>query len=167
VEERARYGAPQKKGKRMTNDTPVLQIQVLPGNEDLGLPAYATEGSAGLDLKAALTEPLTLAPGDRTAVPTGLLMAIPPGYEGCVRPRSGLAAKHGLTLTNAPGTIDSDYRGEVKVLLVNLGREAVLLKRGDRIAQLLVSPVAHVKVVKVDAVDETRRGAGGFGHTGV
>jgi len=147
-------------------DQPVLKIEVLPGNDDLGSPAYATEGSAGLDLKAALSEPLTLGPGDRGVVPTGLKMEIPVGYEGCVRPRSGLAMKHGLTLTNAPGTIDADYRGEVKVLLVNLGREPIVLKRGERIAQLLISPVARVKVVKVEKVDETFRGEGGFGHTG-
>lgn len=143
-----------------------MKIEVLPGNDDLGSPAYATEGSAGLDLKAALSEPLTLGPGDRGVVPTGLKMEIPVGYEGCVRPRSGLAMKHGLTLTNAPGTIDADYRGEVKVLLVNLGREPIVLKRGERIAQLLISPVARVKVVKVEKVDETFRGEGGFGHTG-
>lgn len=146
---------------------PVLEIEVLPGNEDLGLPTYATPGAAGLDLRAALTGPLTLEPGRREAVPTGLKMAIPPGFEGCVRPRSGLALKHGLTLTNSPGTIDSDYRGEVKVLLINLGQEAVVLKRGDRIAQLLISPVTHAKVVKVDQVDATHRGEGGFGHTGI
>ena len=115
-------------------EQPALQIEILPGNEDLGLPAYATEGAAGLDLKAALTEPLVLNPGERTMIPTGLKVAIPPGFEGCVRPRSGLAAKHGITLTNSPGTVDSDYRGEVKILLVNLGRESVTLKRGERIA---------------------------------
>jgi dUTP pyrophosphatase len=147
-------------------ENPVLQIEVLPGQEDLGLPAYATEGAAGLDLKAALGEPLTLKPGERGVVPTGLKMAIPLGYEGCVRPRSGLAMKQGLTVTNAPGTVDSDYRGEVKVLVINLGQEPVVLKRGDRVAQLLISPVAHAKVVQVDRVDETQRGSGGFGHTG-
>ena len=148
-------------------EKPVLRIEVLPGNEDLGLPAYATEGSAGLDLKAALSGPLTLKAGERGVVPTGLKMAIPPGFEGNVRPRSGLAMKQGLTLTNSPGTIDSDYRGEVKVLVINLGQEPVILKRGDRIAQLLVSPVARAQVVKVDRVDETQRGEGGFGHTGL
>ena len=145
----------------------LLKIEVLPGNEDLGLPAYATPGSAGLDLKAALPEPLRLKPGERGVVPTGLKMAIPPGFEGCVRPRSGLAMKQGLTLTNAPGTIDSDYRGEVKVLVINLGQETVLLQRGDRIAQLLISPVARAQIVKVERVEETPRGEGGFGHTGV
>jgi dUTP pyrophosphatase len=148
-------------------EKPVLGIEVLPGNEDLGLPAYATPGSAGLDLKAALPEPFTLRPGERGVVPTGLKMAIPQGFEGCVRPRSGLAMKQGLTLTNAPGTIDSDYRGEVKVLVINLGQEPVVLHRGDRIAQLLISPVAHAQVVQVERVDDTHRGEGGFGHTGI
>ncbi len=158
---------PAKKRNFKVNKSPILQVQVLSGSEDLGLPAYATEGSAGLDLKASLREPLVLKPGERGMVPTGLMMAIPFGYEGCLRPRSGLAAKLGLTLTNAPGTIDSDYRGEVKVLLVNLGQEPITLNRGERIAQLLISPVAHVQVMKVESVNETRRGDGGFGHTGV
>lgn len=148
-------------------EKPVLKIEVMPGNEDLGLPVYATERAAGLDLKAALAEPLTLKSGERGVVPTGLKMEIPLGFEGCVRPRSGLAMKQGLTLTNAPGTIDSDYRGEVKVLVINLGQEPVTLKRGDRIAQLLISPVAHAQVVQVQKVDETLRGEGGFGHTGI
>ncbi|HEY5038726.1 MAG TPA: dUTP diphosphatase [bacterium] len=145
---------------------PVLAIEVLPGNEDLGLPSYATQGAAGLDLKAALMEPLTLQPGQRNIVPTGLKMAIPSGFEGCVRPRSGLAMKQGLTLTNSPGTIDSDYRGEVKVLIINLGQEPVTLKRGDRVAQLLIAPVVQAQVVKVERVEDTQRGVGGFGHTG-
>lgn len=148
-------------------EKPVLQIETLPGCEDLGLPAYATEGAAGLDLKAALAEPLTLKPGERGVVPTGLKMAIPAGFEGCVRPRSGLAMKQGLTLTNSPGTVDSDYRGEVKVLVINLGQEPVTLKRGDRIAQMLISPVAQAQIVKVESVDNTSRGSGGFGHTGL
>ena len=146
---------------------PTLKIEILTGNDDLGLPAYATDGAAGLDLRAALTEPFTLKPGERGMVPTGLKMAIPVGFEGCVRPRSGLAMKHGLTLTNSPGTVDSDYRGEVKILMINLGQEPVVLKRGDRIAQLLITPVAHAQVVKVESLDDTGRGNGGFGHTGV
>ena len=145
---------------------PVLKVEVLPGNEDLGLPSYATEGSAGMDLKAALTIPVTINPGQRSAVPTGLKMAIPPGYEGCVRPRSGLALKQGMTLANSPGTIDSDYRGEVKVLVINLGQEPVQIQRGDRIAQLLITPVVRAQIEKVDKVDVTVRGEGGFGHTG-
>jgi dUTP pyrophosphatase len=147
-------------------DQPLLKIQLLPGWEDLGLPAYATDGSAGMDLRAALDAPLVLNPGERGIVPTGLRMQIPHGFEGCVRPRSGLAAKHGLTLTNAPGTIDSDYRGEVKVLMINLGQDPVTLKRGERIAQLLITPVAQAKIVRVDQVEDTTRGEGGFGHTG-
>ncbi len=147
-------------------EQPLLEIEILPGQEDLGLPAYATEGSAGLDLKAALAADLVLAPGERGVVPTGLRMAIPSGFEGCVRPRSGLALKYGLTLTNAPGTIDSDYRGEVKVLMVNLGKEPVTLKRGDRVAQLLISPVAKAQIRQVKSLEETARGEGGFGHTG-
>lgn len=145
---------------------PTLKIEVLSGNEDIGLPTYATEGAAGLDLRAALTEPMILKPGERGIIPTGLKMAIPEGFEGCVRPRSGLAMKHGLTVTNSPGTVDSDYRGEVKVLLINLGQEAFVINRGERIAQLLVTPVAHAKIEKVSHLDETIRGVGGFGHTG-
>jgi len=148
-------------------EQPLLEIEVLQGQEDLGLPSYATEGAAGLDLKAALTETLTLKPGERGIVPTGLKMAIPRGYEGSVRPRSGLAMKQGLTVTNSPGTIDSDYRGEVKVLLINLGQEPVVLNRGDRIAQLLIAPVSHARIVKVEKLDDTSRGSGGFGHTGL
>jgi dUTP pyrophosphatase len=147
-------------------DQPLLEIEILTGNDDLGLPAYATQGSAGLDLRAALTADLVLKPGERGVVPTGFKMAIPEGYEGCVRPRSGLALKQGLTLTNAPGTIDSDYRGEVKVLVINLGQEPVTLKRGDRVAQLLVSPVARAQVRQVESLTHTSRGEGGFGHTG-
>jgi dUTP pyrophosphatase len=147
-------------------EQPLLEIEILPGNEDIGLPAYATDGSAGMDLKAALTDELVLKPGERGVVPTGLRMAIPQGFEGCVRPRSGLAMKQGLTLTNAPGTIDSDYRGEVKILVINLGKEPVTLKRGDRVAQLLISPVAKAHIRQARNLDDTTRGAGGFGHTG-
>ncbi len=148
-------------------EQPDLKIEILPGSGDISLPEYATEGAAGLDLKAALSEPLVLQPGQRGIVPTGLKMAIPEGYEGCVRPRSGLAMKQGLTLTNGPGTIDSDYRGEVKVLVINLGQEPVRINRGDRVAQLLISPVARVRITQVNRVDDTLRGTGGFGHTGV
>lgn len=134
----------------------------------LALPARQTEAAAGMDLVAALPDdaPLTLAPGGRAAVPTGLVFAIPHGFEGQVRPRSGLAMKHGITVANAPGTIDADYRGEVKVLLINLGAEAVVLRRGERIAQLVIAPVAAAALVEVEALDQTARGAGGFGSTG-
>jgi dUTP pyrophosphatase len=146
---------------------PTVQIQVLPHAEGLDLPAYQTPGSAGMDLRAAIDTPLVLMPGERTAVPTGLRMALPAGHEGQVRPRSGLAFKHGLTVTNAPGTIDADYRGEVKVLLVNLGDQPVEITRGMRVAQLVVAPVVQVAVEAVADLDETARGAGGFGSTGV
>ena len=143
-----------------------IAIQVLPHGEGLDLPAYATPGAAGMDAVAALAEPLTLAPGDRAAVPTGLAMAIPTGFEVQVRPRSGLAFKHGLTVANAPGTIDSDYRGEVKVLLVNLGTEPVTIDRGMRIAQLVPAAVTRARLNVVDSLDDTVRGVGGFGSTG-
>jgi dUTP pyrophosphatase len=129
-------------------------------------PTRATPDAAGFDLAAAVDAPLTIAPGDRVRVPTGLVLAIPSGYEGQVRPRSGRAWRDGLTVLNAPGTIDADYRGEVLVLLVNLGREIVVIERGDRIAQLVVAPVPAVELVELETLDATQRGAGGFGHTG-
>jgi dUTP pyrophosphatase len=134
---------------------------------DLELPSYATRGAAGLDLRAAvgLDEALEIPPGGRALVPTGLRLAIPEGYEGQVRPRSGLALKFGVTVLNAPGTIDSDYRGELKVLLVNHGEAPFVIRRGERIAQIVFAAVAQVALVEA-AVDETARGAGGFGHTG-
>lgn len=144
-----------------------LPVVRLPHNPDLDLPRYETPDSAGMDLRAAVDAPLTLAPGARTAVPTGLAMALPRGFEGQVRPRSGLAFRHGLTVANAPGTIDADYRGEVKVLLINLGSEPFTLERGMRIAQLVVAPVVQAQVMEVTDLDETARGAGGFGSTGV
>jgi dUTP pyrophosphatase len=127
-------------------------------------PRYETDGAAGLDLRA--DEGFHLAPGERRVVPTGLALEIPPGHEGQVRPRSGLAARHGVAMVNAPGTIDSDYRGEVKVILVNLGREPVTFARGDRIAQLVVAPVARAVLEVVEDLSDTGRGAGGFGSTG-
>jgi dUTP pyrophosphatase len=132
----------------------------------LPLPAYQTAAAAGMDLLADLTEPLRLAPGARALVPTGLAVEIPPGYEGQVRPRSGLALRHGLTLLNAPGTIDADYRGEIGVLLVNLGQEAIEIQHGERIAQLIIAPVARAEWVEVDALAGSGRADGGFGHTG-
>jgi dUTP pyrophosphatase len=150
--------------------SPRLQIAVrrLPHGEGLPLPRAQTDGAAGMDLVAALPEdaPVTLAPRERIAVPTGLELAIPPGYEGQVRPRSGLAFKHGLTVVNAPGTIDSDYRGEVKVLLINLGADPVEIARGERIAQLVIAPVTVADLITVEKLDETARGIGGFGSTG-
>jgi dUTP pyrophosphatase len=132
--------------------------------DPLPLPQYATEGSAGLDLRA--DEAVHLAPGARALVPTGIAIAIPPGYEGQVRPRSGLALRHGVTCLNSPGTIDSDYRGEVAVILVNLGSESVSLSRGERIAQLIVAPVLRADLRETRELAPTRRGSGGFGHTG-
>ncbi len=131
-----------------------------------GLPAYQTEHAAGMDLLAAVDEPLTLEAGAVLAVPTGLRLEIPPGYEGQVRPRSGLALRHGISVANSPGTIDADYRGEVKVLLVNLGREPFVIRRGERIAQLVFAPVARAELDVSGALSETARGDGGFGHTG-
>jgi dUTP pyrophosphatase len=142
-------------------------IKRLPHNADLALPAYATAGAAGMDLAAAVDAPQTLAPGERTLVPTGLAIAIPEGFEGQVRPRSGLAAKNGVTVANAPGTIDWDYRGEVKVILINLGKDPFVIERGMRIAQLIIAPVSQVAVVEVEDLDATVRGVGGFGSTGV
>ncbi len=132
----------------------------------LPLPSYETEGSAGLDLRADVAEPLELPPFGRARVPTGIAVALPVGHEGQVRPRSGLAARSGITCLNSPGTIDSDYRGEVQVVLVNLSNEPFLVERGDRIAQLVVAPVTRANLVEVSALSETERGSGGFGHTG-
>lgn len=141
-------------------------IKRLPHGRGLALPAYETPLAAGLDLPAALDEPLSVAPRQIVMVPTGLALAIPPGFEGQVRPRSGLAIKKGLTVVNAPGTIDADYRGEVKVGLINLGSEPVLIQRGDRVAQLIIAPVVQAELEEVDQLPDTSRGAGGFGSTG-
>ena len=148
--------------------SPEVAVTRLAHGADLPLPAYETAHAAGMDLRAAVPadEPLTLRPGDRHAVPTGLAMAIPPGFEGQVRPRSGLALRHGVTCLNSPGTVDADYRGEVKVILINHGPEAFVVRRGDRIAQLLISPVVQASWREVESLDETQRGAGGFGSTG-
>ena len=147
-------------------DAPTIRIQRLSHSEGLELPSYASAGAAGADLRAAEDESLIVAPGERAAVPTGLILEIPPGWEGQVRPRSGLAIRHGLTVVNAPGTIDSDYRGEVKILLVNLGGEAVTIRRGDRVAQLVLAPVVQVGLVEAESLQATDRGAGGVGSTG-
>ncbi|MEQ8482119.1 MAG: dUTP diphosphatase [Hoeflea sp.] len=149
-------------------DRPELRIRRLAHGEELPLPAYETPGSAGMDLRAAVPEeqPLEIAPGGRWAVPTGLAMEIPAGFEGQVRPRSGLALKSGITCLNAPGTIDADYRGEVKVILANLGADPFTVTRGMRIAQLVIAPVVQARVVLAETLSETGRGAGGFGSTG-
>lgn len=144
----------------------VVQISRRPGMEDVPLPRYQTEHAAGMDVCAAVEETLTLDPGRRVAIPTGLFLAIPVGYEAQIRPRSGLALKHGVTLANTPGTIDADYRGELKVLLANLGDEPFTITRGMRIAQMVVAPVTRAKLEVVEALPDTERGGGGFGHTG-
>jgi len=145
-----------------------VRVERLPHAEGLALPAYETTGSAGMDLRAALPEfePVVLAPGERRLVPTGLKIALEPGYEAQVRPRSGLALKHGVTCLNSPGTIDSDYRGEVGVILINHGKIPFEIQRGERIAQLVIASYAQAVMVEVGALDETARGAGGFGSTG-
>ena len=143
-----------------------VRIQRLPGNGDLPLPAYQSQDAVGMDLHAAVREEVTLAPGAVAAIPCGIALALPAGFEAQVRPRSGLAAKHGITLVNTPGTIDPDYRGEVKALLINHGREPFRVTRGMRIAQMVVMPVPRVEWVEVDRLPETERGEGGFGHTG-
>ena len=148
----------------MTANLISIPVQRLPHAAELPLPAYATPGAAGMDVVAA--EAVTIPPGGRHAIATGLALAIPDGYEVQVRPRSGLALKHGVTCLNTPGTIDSDFRGEVKVLLINLGHEPFVVERGERIAQLVPAPVQRAALVEVEALDETARGDGGFGSTG-
>jgi dUTP pyrophosphatase len=147
---------------------PKIAVVQLPHGQGLPLPAYETDGSAGMDLRAAVPEhePIVLRPGDRVLAPTGLAMALPAGFEAQVRPRSGLAAKAGVTCLNTPGTIDSDYRGEVKVILINLGAEDFVIRRGERIAQMVIAPVIQAGWSPVASLDETVRGAGGFGSTG-
>jgi dUTP pyrophosphatase len=146
---------------------PIVRVRRTSSRQpELPLPAYQTPGSAGADLRADLETPLTLEPGQRALVPTGFAVEIPDGFEGQVRPRSGLAVKHGVAIPNAPGTIDSDYRGELQVLLVNLGQAALTLQRGDRIAQLIIAPVVRADFVLASELGETARGAGGFGSTG-
>jgi dUTP pyrophosphatase len=143
-----------------------VALKILPHAADLPLPSYATASSAGIDLAAAVPGTIALAPGERAAVPTGISLALPEGYEGQIRPRSGLALKHGITVLNSPGTIDADYRGEIQVILANLGSETVVLERGQRIAQLVVAPVARIAFDEVATLAASARGAGGFGSTG-
>ena len=143
-----------------------VRIKRLPHGQGVPLPTRMTEHAAGFDLSAAVGAPLTLAPGDIKVIPCGFAMAIPPGYEAQVRPRSGLASRHGVTLVNSPGTIDADYRGEVMVPLINHGRNPFVVEPAMRIAQLLILPVPPVQIIEADELDDTARGAGGFGHTG-
>jgi dUTP pyrophosphatase len=148
--------------------TITIHVATLPHFQGLALPAYETPEAAGMDLRAAVdnSAPVTLAPGERGMIPTGLTIALPSGYEAQVRPRSGLAAKHGITCLNSPGTIDADYRGEVKVILINLGQEPFVIRRGERIAQMIVAPVTRAELKVVAELDGTSRGSGGFGSTG-
>ncbi len=146
---------------------PIVRFRRLEGNADLPIPAYATAGAAGFDLRAAIDAPTVLAPRERLLVPTGFACAVPHGYELQVRPRSGLAVKHGIGIINSPGTVDSDYRGPLMVCLINLGAERFTINRGDRIAQAVVAPAPQVPLVEVDELEETERGGGGFGSTGV
>lgn len=151
----------------MTPDPPLtLRLRRLPHAVGLPLPEPASPGSAGADLRAALEGEQTLRPGERALIPTGLILEIPPGWEGQVRPRSGLALRHGVTVANAPGTIDSDYRGEVGVILVNLGSEPFTVTRGERIAQVVIAPVARVRFEEAEELSDSSRGEGGFGSTG-
>ena len=143
-----------------------VQVKTLPHFEGLPLPQPMTEGASGIDLLAACQESVTLQPGERVLVPTGIIIALPKNLEAQIRPRSGLAIKHGITLLNTPGTIDSDYRGEIQIILINHGREAFTVTRGMRIAQMILAEVVKAKLEVVDNLDGTRRGAGGFGHTG-
>ncbi|MGB0575192.1 MAG: dUTP diphosphatase [Alphaproteobacteria bacterium] len=143
-----------------------VAVKRLPHNTDLPLPAYESAAAAGMDLPAAIEQDLTLAPGERALVPTGLAIALPDGYEAQVRPRSGLAARNGVTVLNTPGTVDADYRGEVKVILANLGNEDFTIERGMRIAQMVIAPVVQAVLQEADSLSETARGEGGFGSTG-
>jgi dUTP pyrophosphatase len=146
-----------------------VQVRRLPHGDDLPLPAYQSENAAGLDLHAAVPAgaPVVIAPGDRATIPTGIAIALPAGTEGQVRPRSGLAGRFGVTVLNAPGTVDADYRGEILVILINHGREPFLVERGMRIAQLVITPTVRAKIFVVARLDETTRGLGGFGSTGI
>jgi dUTP pyrophosphatase len=144
----------------------MVRVTRAPGCDDIPLPEYATEYSAGVDLRAAVNETLVVAPGQRTLVPTGLHISLPPGFEAQIRPRSGLAIKNGISLVNTPGTIDADYRGEIRIILINHGQEDFAINRGDRIAQMVIARHARATFELADSLDETKRGAGGFGHTG-
>ncbi|KXG76915.1 Deoxyuridine 5'-triphosphate nucleotidohydrolase [Fervidicola ferrireducens] len=144
-----------------------VKVKRIRGAEDLPLPKYMTSLASGMDLYANVKHDLVIAPGKYEIIPTGIQLEIPPGFEGQIRPRSGLAAKYGITLLNSPGTIDADYRGEIKIILINHGTSNFTIKRGDRIAQLVIAPVTKAELVEVESLEETQRGSGGFGHTGL
>ena len=145
----------------------IIKIKRLESSIDLPLPYYETEGSSGMDIRASVREPVLMKPGEIKLIPTGILVSIPPGYEGQIRPRSGLALKHGVGLINSPGTIDSDYRGEIAIIMINWGERSFTIRRGDRIAQMIISKVQRADLVEVDDLDSTKRGDGGFGHSGI
>jgi dUTP pyrophosphatase len=147
--------------------TVTLNVKRLDHNRDLPLPSYQSDGSSGLDLRAAVDKAVTLQPGEIRLIPTGLSISIPKGYEAQIRPRSGLALRHGLGLVNSPGTIDADYRGEIGVIAINWGKEPFTIRRGDRIAQMVIGRVYRAQVEEVEEIDPTKRGEGGFGHSGI
>ncbi len=159
-------GSPTKRGAGLEQRV-VVRIMRIEEGHDLPLPAYASSGASGMDLRAAVREPITLEPGEIRLIPTGIAVSIPEGYEAQVRPRSGLALRHGIGMVNAPGTVDSDYRGEIGVILVNWGKEPFLVRRGDRIAQMVIARTCRVDLEEVSRLDNTSRGAGGFGHSGL
>ena len=143
-----------------------IQIRTVPGGEEVEIPSYGTEQASGMDLRAATDLPIVLKPQQRALVPTGIAVSIPEGYEAQIRPRSGIASRCGVTVLNAPGTVDADYRGEIKVILINLGQEDYVIHKGDRIAQMVIQQVVRCRWERVEALDDTDRGEGGFGHTG-
>ena len=144
-----------------------VKIQRIEGNEDLPLPKYMSSGASGMDLFAAVTEPVTIPPKETAVIPLGIRIALPEGFEAQVRPRSGLAARHGIGILNSPGTVDSDYRGEIKAILFNFGEEPFVINRADRVAQMVITSVARATLVEQDHLEDTSRGSGGFGHTGL
>ncbi len=144
-----------------------IKIKQLENSKDLPLPEYQTEGSSGMDIRASVKETVILMPGEIKVIPTGLIVSIPSGYEGQIRPRSGLALNHGIGMVNSPGTIDSDYRGEIGIIVINWGQEQFIIRRGDRIAQMIINKVYRADITVVDNLDSTQRGGGGFGHSGV
>jgi len=144
-----------------------IKVKRVNGNHDIALPRYESEGSSGMDIRAYVEEPVLLKPGEIRLIPTGLAVSIPPGYEGQIRPRSGLALKHGIGMANSPGTIDSDYRGEIGIIVINWGQDVFTISRGDRIAQMVIAKVYPADIIDVEDLDSTQRGEGGFGHSGV
>lgn len=150
----------------MEHEPITIKVKRLGSDNHLPLPAYGSEGASGLDIRAAVKEPVELQPGDIRLIPTGLAVSLPQGFEAQIRPRSGLALRHGIGMVNSPGTIDSDYRGEIGIILINWGKSSFVVRNGDRIGQMIISRIYRANIVETDELDETRRGSGGFGHTG-